>query len=210
MAEIVADVVAQVREPHEIRVRVEDDDSERCLGEQPLEDRSERVRLARARLTAEKRVPVERTRVEGERHAVRESDGADLEHRPRRFDRCQPSSHLVTGRRPDRGIAERLVAALEHAPFARDAARRVRRWRACSARRFERDARHVPETVLATGVLDDDVAADARVEAVHRDVEDKVHAVDRRRPASALIVPRHGGSLSTRAQPLAREVHDAS
>jgi hypothetical protein len=61
------------------------------------------------------------------------------------------------------------------------------------------DACHGPETVLATGVFDDDVAADARVEAVYRDVEDEVPAVDRRRAASALIIPRHGGSLSTRA-----------
>src|SRR5262249_34563531 len=72
-------VVARVGKAHEVGVRVEDDDAELRLVEEPLEDDAERIRLARARLAAEERMPVEAARVERERNAGRERELADDE-----------------------------------------------------------------------------------------------------------------------------------
>ena len=115
--DVTPDAVAQLGEADEVRVRVEDHDPERRLDQQPLEDRPERVRLPGAGLPAEERVPVERPRVERERHALGERQRPDLERSSRRPSCIQPPRDLLRRRDAGRGLAERRFRALEHAPF---------------------------------------------------------------------------------------------
>jgi hypothetical protein len=148
----------------------------------------------------QRNVSVERTRIECKRHALCESDGADVEHRPRRLHRRQPSSHFVGRRHTNRGIAERLVLPLKQPTLEPcDSARRVRGPGTGSGRsvgRRQRHLRHIPETALAPAVLHHDVAADTHVEAIHRDVEDEVPSVNRRCQAFAVMFLPHSRSVS--------------
>ena len=66
------DAVAHARQPDEVGVRVEDDDPQVGLEQQPLEHDAERVGLAGAGLPAQERVAVEAAGVERARHAGRQ------------------------------------------------------------------------------------------------------------------------------------------
>ena len=184
-ADVVAGVVAQLVQPHEVRVRVQHDDTERRLGEEPLQDRAEGVRLARTRLAAEEGVAVERTGVEGERHPVGVCQRADLERRASGPRRLEPLAHVVRPGRTGGGVAEGLAAAVEHP--ALDA-------REAPVGRVERHLGRVREP-LAAAVADDDVAAHAQCEPFHGDVEREVEAVHRCRGQCGLALLRHRRSL---------------
>ena len=186
-AHVALDAVPHVREADEVGVRVEDHDTERRLGKQPLEDRAERVGLPRARLAAQERVAVERSRVESERHALGEGERAHVEHRPGRSHGVQPARDLGRGRHASRSRVEGPVGPLEEP--ALDAHRRGGE----AGPALERHARHVPEAVAA----DEDVVPDARVEPIRRDVVGEVPSVDRGRSRHDGILGQHARSLST-------------
>ena len=120
-------VVTDLAESNVVRVRVENDDPERRLEEQPLEHGAERVRLSGARLPAEERVPVEATGVEGEPNTGFEEQRPDVERRPRRAGPA-PASRRPRPRPPARARPR------ETARPVRRAARR-RRGRPRSAHR---------------------------------------------------------------------------
>ena len=107
-------VAPHLAEADEVRVRVEDDDPQRRLEQEPLEDRAERVRLSRAGLAAEERVPVEAARVEGKAHRRLERQLADVERGalwPRAGD---PGCDRLGARRGDGLVVERSAVAFEH------------------------------------------------------------------------------------------------
>ena len=71
-------------EPDVVGVRVEDDEAEVGLHEQPLQHEPQRVRFPGARLAAEKGVAVEAAGVERRRHAGRKQKLADRQGGSRR------------------------------------------------------------------------------------------------------------------------------
>ena len=115
-------VRTQLTEPHEVGVRVEHDELQVGLEQQLLEHDAEGVRLAGARLAAEKRVPAEATGVERERHARREQQLPDLQPGSPRCRLLEVVAHLVGRRRPHRGVVERRAVPAQHTAFALGAA----------------------------------------------------------------------------------------
>ena len=104
----------QLTEPREVGVRVEHDDLQIGLEQQPLEHDAERVRLAGARLATEKRVTGETTRIEGERHAGRQQQLPDLEPGSSRRGLLEVVADLVGRRRPHSGVVERRAVPAQH------------------------------------------------------------------------------------------------
>ena len=112
----------QLPEPYVVGVRVEHDELQVGLEQQPLEDDAERVRLAGARLAAQERVAPETARVERERHAGREQVLPDLEAGSPRRGLLEVVAYLVGSRRPHRGVVERRPVAAQHTALALGAA----------------------------------------------------------------------------------------
>ena len=103
----------RLAEPDVVGVRVEDDKAKVRLDEQPLQHEPERIRLAGARLAAQKRVTVEPAGVERRRHAGRKQQLADRAARSRRPNRLQPLGHLGGLGWACERVVERLAVAVE-------------------------------------------------------------------------------------------------
>jgi hypothetical protein len=112
------DAVPYRSQAHEVRVRIEDDQAQVRLGQQTLEDHSERVGLARPRLTAQERVPVEAVGVRQAGHVGdrRQFTQPQLRAGPRAA--LEPCSHLRPTGRTDRHVVERHEVAVEDDTFA--------------------------------------------------------------------------------------------
>jgi hypothetical protein len=111
---LLLDTVAHGVQPDEVGVRVEHDDPQRRSQQQLFEHGSERVRLARPRLAAEERVPVESARVKEEAQPGLEHELADIERGARRATALEPGRDVGLCRRRDRLPMERLRVVVEH------------------------------------------------------------------------------------------------
>ena len=109
----------QLTQPREVGVRVEHDELQVGLEQQPLEHDAEGIRLAGARLAAQEGVAPETARIEEERHARSKQQLAYLEPGPPRGRFLEVVAHLVGRRRPHRSVVEgRAVPAQDTAfPF---------------------------------------------------------------------------------------------
>src|SRR4051812_44953325 len=173
--------VAKRPDADEIGVRIEDDDPERGLEEELLEDGAERVALPRAGLPAEERVPVEAARVEEEAHSVLVGELADVEAGPLGPRLFQPCRHARFVGPADRHIMERGDTAFEEHPLAVDGA---------SLFRHELDGVHLPEVLT-----DRRVAPRLELEPVYRSVKAESAAVDRGRcPHGPILAHFHARS----------------
>ena len=110
---VLADALPDLAEPDEVRVRIEDDQPQRRLQQELLENRAEGVRLPGARLSAEERVPVEPAGVEPEAHARAQDELADVERRPPRSRPVEPPRDGLRLRPHDRRLVEREPVAVE-------------------------------------------------------------------------------------------------
>ena len=105
--EPLVDALPQLGKADEVGVRVEHDDPERRLQQEPFEDRPERVGLAGAGLPAEEGMPVEATGRERERNALDQRQLADGERRAAGLHPLDPGGDRVGRRGVDGCVVKR-------------------------------------------------------------------------------------------------------
>ena len=183
---VLADALPDLAEPNEVRVRIEDDQPQRRLQQELLENRAEGVRLPGAGLSAEERVPVEPAGVEPEAHARPEDELADVEGGAPRARPVEPPRDGLRVRPHDRGLVERAPVAVEDdAVAAGEGDAEVGRVGDLlgdggdELRAF--DPGGLDRVHLAEAPVDRGVAAGLQHEVLDRALEREAPAVDRRR-----------------------------
>jgi hypothetical protein len=178
------DAFSKLAEPDEVRVGIEDDQAQRRLQQELLEDRAEGVRFPRARLPAEERVAIEAASVEREAHAWAEGELTYVERRPSRPGAVEPigDGHSVCSH--DRDVVEGSSVSVEENPVAarkRDAEmRRIGDFLAHGGDELRAfDPGRLDGVYLAEPPVDRGVAADLHREVVDRPLEREAAAVDR-------------------------------
>ena len=113
-----AGVRPQLVQPHEVGVRVEHDDSQAGLEQQPLEHDAERVRLPGPRLPAQERVPAEPARVERDGDARCEKELAHRHAGATRGKAGDVPRDLVGRGGPDGGVVKRPSKLVEQSALS--------------------------------------------------------------------------------------------